>query len=125
MVKAFPTVLPIDLSTLLDHATFGNLNVLVADMLLLRSLHNLRQANVESTRDDIPHPPVHTTNKYHKFPKFHRFKSYESAISSKDQDAQNASKGCRTARTTALHTAPENARPDVLRVLGHDIRLHV
>lgn len=63
VVKAFPTVLPIDLSTLLEHATFGNSNVLAADMLLLRSLHNLRQANLESTRDDILHPPVHITNK--------------------------------------------------------------
>lgn len=63
VVEAFPTVLPIDLSTLLEHATFGNSNVLAADMLLLRSLHNLRQANLESTRDDILHPPVHTTNK--------------------------------------------------------------
>jgi len=78
VVKAFPTVLPIDLSTLLERATFGNSNVLAADMLLLRSLHNLRQANLESTRDDILHPPVHTTNK---IPKFHRFKSHEGAIS--------------------------------------------
>ena len=92
VVKAFPTVLPIDLSTLLEHATFGNSNVLAADMLLLRSLHNLRQANLESTRDDILHPPVHTTNKNPKISQI-QISRRCNFFSSKDQDAENASKG--------------------------------